>query len=1181
MSAKYSKPFANCSLNGPPDPQARGKSRGAVALKRLSPAEATSCAEAPTSRNMAWTISMSLKKFVAKTAAGTLSEIGFYTPLATHVFGRLLGYPPPDRVINKSGKHGIPDIRLRSQEDGSEWAVVEAKIDDQDIRDNGKRAAIWHDQILEHGYVTPETYYVVLCAPRTFYVCDLDGQLLETLHIEEDHLTDPKTGDRFPLSDKAFRERMHVITYAASLERRQFQSFREGNLKSGHIPLTPETLPQLQLAFAYAIEKLSEYCRFCFRELQRENSEAKEEIRKIEQRLEDIGSGPVRLRAKLRYKILTLRAKHRVALQLFEDDYDRFKHDQTYAGTQKEEHFEEIFCANTAYVALSRLFFVRICEDSGLTTRKISNSGIKVWRNFVENIKEHYQDLLDVAFKDVRHIYLSLFEPTVFDWFGKMDGKLHDTLERILFRLNAFSFREIDRDLLGAIYQSFRPRIERRRLGEYYTPDEVVDFILAETGISSDPDIMQKSILDPACGSFTFGVRALQPLLRAGSRLSPQNQIDLVRACLRGQDINPFSVFLSHLSILFALLDVYLEAKRQDPQFEIRPFDVKNRNSLTCGVPAPDEESPADEALQLTEEIEPADYVVGNPPFVRNERIPAGDRAVLDKLYASLQAGNTDLASYFLYAAFNYWMKPGGALGMVAPLSIANARMATELRGFLNKFEISAVVSLEWLRLRKEIFKRVDIVPMLVFARRAPAAPSHQIRIITGLESRDDLRRFIADPAYAARHSSAIDFHKWYSLSPTGDWPVEVTADDVPILEKLNRADKLSSAAHAAYGIKLGASARATSPYDESKIGETALPFLKGQNICSFHCDSETQELLHLDKLAGASDASLWANLDFYRKNKGKFDDDGLGRKDLKHDGLAGFNSPTDTRCCAFPGVYRTISGGWFSPLEYAVHNSALVLLPAKFSAPVTAAIANSRVSRYFAFLLLRSAVIQRAHCTFYPRTFDNLPFPRLGPRQVRKLHKLAVEASELSACAAMSMTDLYLEITGKVERFTKAGFLGIRLAEGLEEVDREDLTPGDDPQLALTFKLFEAPDPDLEMLARVALLAGDEDSFSAADIENLQLPADSAARKELSAKLRRYASDLKKTQDRVLAIMEEIDEIVADGLNLTPAEHDSVRNRCREFPLSITVERPRFAWNPERKTQARRTYRAGERFKT
>src|SRR5208337_4192086 len=119
---------------------------------------------------------------------------------------------------------------------------------------------------------------------------------------------------------------------------------------------------------------------------------------------------------------------------------------------------------------------------------------------------------------DVASVYSSLFESSVFDWFGQGNGLLHDILERILFRLNAFSFREMNRDVLGSMYQYFRPRIERRRLGEYYTPVGVADYILSRTGIAADPDIMQKRIVDPACGSFTFGVRAVSRLLEAGSK---------------------------------------------------------------------------------------------------------------------------------------------------------------------------------------------------------------------------------------------------------------------------------------------------------------------------------------------------------------------------------------------------------------------------------------------------------------------------------------------------------------------------------------------------------------------------------------------------------------------------------------------------------------------------------------
>lgn len=147
---------------------------------------------------------MSLKRYLGEIGS-VASEIGLYTPLATHVFGGLLGYPPKYRLINKPGTHGIPDIRLYSQEDGSQWAVVEVKFEDGEIRDQTRRDRIWREQILAHGYISPETFYVVLCAPRTFLVCDLEGQILEALQIEEGHLLDPRTGAEYPLTDGSMR----------------------------------------------------------------------------------------------------------------------------------------------------------------------------------------------------------------------------------------------------------------------------------------------------------------------------------------------------------------------------------------------------------------------------------------------------------------------------------------------------------------------------------------------------------------------------------------------------------------------------------------------------------------------------------------------------------------------------------------------------------------------------------------------------------------------------------------------------------------------------------------------------------------------------------------------------------------------------------------------------------------
>ena len=1127
---------------------------------------------------------MSLKKFLAESAPGTLSEIGFYTPLATQLFGALLGYPPSQRVINKSGKHGIPDIRLSSQEDGSEWAVVEAKIDDRAIRDPGERAKIWRDQILEHGYIGPETFYVVLCAPRTFYVCDLDGQLLETLHIEPDHLADPRSGDQFPLTDAAFRERMHLLSYAASLERRQFESFREGKLKSGHIPLTVGTLDQLQAVFSAAIERLRPYCRSHFRQLRDEYAQAKSQVTEVERRLDIIGSGAVKTRQKLLYQRRTIRAKHRLAFQLFEDDYERFKHDQTYAGTQQEDHFEDIFCTNTAYVALSRLIFVRICEDVGLTTRKISNSGIAVWRDFVRNIKGNYQDLLEVAFKDVASVYSSLFESSVFDWFGQGNGLLHDILERILFRLNAFSFRAMNRDLLGSMYQYFRPRIERRRLGEYYTPVTVVDYILARTGISTDPEIMQRRILDPACGSFTFGVRAALPLLKAGENLSPENRIELVRKCLRGQDINPFSVFLSHLSLLFGLLEVYLKAKEADPSFVIKPMDVGLQNSLLLGPSAAREigESEDEGNSEDAEKAEVFDYVIGNPPFVRNERLPQQDREVLNEQFPTLAIRNTDLSVYFLYAATKYFTKEDGVIGMVAPIGIANSQWAAYLRNTLSDYEIIELVSLEWCA--KQVFPGADIVPMLIFVRNRKRREGDKIRLVQGLTSIEEIEKCTHDENFLAQKTSELPSETWSQLSPLGDWCLEVAERDVPILEKLNARKSFEQAdvARCSRAVKAGNNQEFIRP----QVGATQhgeIPFVKAQHVATFQVTLDVDEYADLSKIQTAEDASVWGDLRFYEANRAYADTTGMGRYDYKTPDKLATGCPSDTLCCLVPEIYVTLAAAVVDPLRVVSNDSANILVPKKYSAYCLAAIVNSRLSRYYAFLTLRSAILLRRRSHWFPQALKGLRMPDLSPKTAQALHDLAFEATESSGSVKENETEVYLDAVAEITKFEKAGFLSLQTAEKSGSFDREELAAAQisGKSLSIGAMVLFAPSAEVLTLARVALLATDKDEFTVEDIENLMLPAEASVRAAIADDVRSFAADLEKIQQRVFTILENIDEIVADGLGLTPAEHDTIRQRCQEIPLSVTVERPRFAWSPDRKNQARRTYRPGERFKT
>jgi hypothetical protein len=291
---------------------------------------------------------------------------------------------------------------------------------------------------------------------------------------------------------------------------------------------------------------------------------------------------------------------------------------------------------------------------------------------------------------------------------------------------------------------------------------------------------------------------------------------------------------------------------------------------------------------------------------------------------------------------------------------------------------------------------------------------------------------------------------------------------------------------------------------------------------------------------------------------------------------------PSDALCCLVPEIYVTLVAAVIDPLAFVANNSTIVLAPKKYSAHCLTAILNSRISRYYSFLTLRSAILLRRRTHWFPRAIGALPVPELSAPTAKQLHDLAVEAANLSGSVFGNEVDAYAAAIEGIKDFTKAGFLGLEMMNPAETLERDELAEAriTSPQVTAGSVTLRAPNTDLLTLARVALLSSEPDEFGVDMIENLPLPADTAVRTQLAKKISNFATDLRKNQQRVGLILEEIDEIVALGLGLTAAEHQVICDRCQEFPLSVTVERPRFVWSPDRKNQARRLYNAGERFK-
>jgi type I restriction-modification system DNA methylase subunit len=134
-------------------------------------------------------------------------------------------------------------------------------------------------------------------------------------------------------------------------------------------------------------------------------------------------------------------------------------------------------------------------------------------------------------------------------------------MRTLLDTLNEFDFSSMESDFLGSIYEKLIPQQERKRLGQFYTPPQIADLILSLTIKGKD-----EVVLDPACGSGTFLVRAYNRLKNASTiskdflgGIDESYHKELLEK-IYGIDINQFPAHLSVINL--AIQNVKIKTDR-------------------------------------------------------------------------------------------------------------------------------------------------------------------------------------------------------------------------------------------------------------------------------------------------------------------------------------------------------------------------------------------------------------------------------------------------------------------------------------------------------------------------------------------------------------------------------------------------------------------------------------------
>jgi len=319
---------------------------------------------------------------------------------------------------------------------------------------------------------------------------------------------------------------------------------------------------------------------------------------------------------------------------------------------------------------IDRIIFIRFCEDRRLVSRP--------------QLKEIFEGRTDTVgtrtmlfLKEEFTFYNSNFNSDLFrfqDWENNLSIDFKVMRSIVLDTYEPYLFDVIPIEVLGNIYEQYlgytirltehqakyelKPEVCKAG-GVYYTPEYIVDYIVKNTVGKLLQELPQKKIkklriLDPACGSGSFLIRAYEEMLnyylnqkrqdyeskrkvkrevefeyeKPESRLTVQEKSEILRNHIFGVDIDEQAVEVTKLSLMLKMLDKETGIIQGKAILPMLDKNIKCGNSLISGDTLELKKYFGDDYYKVKpfnwdEEFKTImkdeggfDVVIGNPPWV-------------------------------------------------------------------------------------------------------------------------------------------------------------------------------------------------------------------------------------------------------------------------------------------------------------------------------------------------------------------------------------------------------------------------------------------------------------------------------------------------------------------------------------------------------------------------------------
>ncbi len=310
-----------------------------------------------------------------------------------------------------------------------------------------------------------------------------------------------------------------------------------------------------------------------------------------------------------------------------------------------------------AHKIINRFLFIRVAEDRGFFKEfdhgRILEDRVNIFKKRISQKIKPLMNEIKELFMEINDVYNGeLFKPHPCEEL-KIDS---ESLEKVIYLMyyikhengeeDQVDFSKLDADVLGSIYEKFLGTIihetksgklvekvdngVRKEMGQYYTPQYIVDFIVQNTinlYLEENPDkLFSIKIIDPACGSGAFLIKAFDSIYNKYRDFNKQQESKRKTNNLSGF-INDKSVArinevilhkhihgvdLDSEAVELAKINLWLRTIQEEMKLNELNKNIKQGNSLIS-----DKTIDTKNAFDWDKEFPyKFDIVIGNPPWI-------------------------------------------------------------------------------------------------------------------------------------------------------------------------------------------------------------------------------------------------------------------------------------------------------------------------------------------------------------------------------------------------------------------------------------------------------------------------------------------------------------------------------------------------------------------------------------